>query len=532
MRADGSGKVECACAFALVTDGQVRYAKAEFLPDSTIMRAEQMAVLRGLEFVHSLTTPSEVVSVTTDSQIITNYIKKNRERCDTGVWVNTSGAPVANQDLWESIVAEEKKQDTPPEYFHVRGHAGNTFNELCDKLAVESRLNRTNIELFTDRAWCLENMKDNLGIPGRTYQEPEAKPYPIFQTPVKAEVVSGVVTELSRYTDQRAVSCLIKYPDMAVILSDQRIEWWSGENIQDECGVYPVMGDRGELPMKRHRTDTASPMKLNNLFPGDESILYLGDLFQDLVRASAKRADREKTGMTFLFYKDHISACVGDSLTRLSWVGDYYTTRAAKVGVCSVPAELCADFLSVIPSVVCFRAQSGNYPTYNLIRYDIRSSGASGAYLVSSVPVTNVVVDDVTQLSVMNNGLLGNARHTKWPIRVNPDLWNSIQGEHSSSVVEEAEKTSENISEDVPIKGQALHTKDDILVEKDVPEESQKGIIESLMGETRNYEQKVRFLCMIQEEVTRLFRKVTIEGYSNMEDEVKRGLLERIKDIL
>lgn len=48
-------------------------------------------------------------------------------------WVNASGKPVANRDLWERLKALHEASLIEPRW--VRGHAGNPLNEAVDQLA-------------------------------------------------------------------------------------------------------------------------------------------------------------------------------------------------------------------------------------------------------------------------------------------------------------------------------------------------------------------------------------------------------------
>ena len=48
-------------------------------------------------------------------------------------WVNSKGQDVANQDIWTEIVPFFEKIEYSFE--KVKGHAGDVYNEKCDKLA-------------------------------------------------------------------------------------------------------------------------------------------------------------------------------------------------------------------------------------------------------------------------------------------------------------------------------------------------------------------------------------------------------------
>lgn len=59
-------------------------------------------------------------------------------------WRNSQGDPVANRELWEPLIGlvETMQADGHIVTFKkVKGHSGDMYNEYCDKLAVQARLN-------------------------------------------------------------------------------------------------------------------------------------------------------------------------------------------------------------------------------------------------------------------------------------------------------------------------------------------------------------------------------------------------------
>ncbi len=49
-------------------------------------------------------------------------------------WLNSKKEEVANQDLWKRLNALASKHEVRWEW--VKGHAGHSYNERCDRLAV------------------------------------------------------------------------------------------------------------------------------------------------------------------------------------------------------------------------------------------------------------------------------------------------------------------------------------------------------------------------------------------------------------
>ena len=63
--------------------------------------------------------------------------------------VETKGENVKNKDLWESLIELRRKinqKDVVVKITKIKGHAGNTFNELVDKLAKEESMKAKEIQ--------------------------------------------------------------------------------------------------------------------------------------------------------------------------------------------------------------------------------------------------------------------------------------------------------------------------------------------------------------------------------------------------
>lgn len=98
---------------------------------STNQRMELTAVLEALT---ALDGPLEIIS---DSTYVVNCF---RDRWWEGWlrrgWKNSQSKPVANRDLWEPIVEAYQERDLV--FRWVKAHAGDHWNDLADRLAVEA----------------------------------------------------------------------------------------------------------------------------------------------------------------------------------------------------------------------------------------------------------------------------------------------------------------------------------------------------------------------------------------------------------
>lgn len=98
---------------------------------TTNNRMELMAVIVGLE---ALNRPCEV-ELYSDSKYVIDAFEKNWvDGWLKNGWKNSQKKPVKNIDLWKRLLEAKKQHQV---HFHwVKGHAGHSENERCDKLAT------------------------------------------------------------------------------------------------------------------------------------------------------------------------------------------------------------------------------------------------------------------------------------------------------------------------------------------------------------------------------------------------------------
>ena len=102
-------------------------------PATTNNRMELTAAAAALE---ALKRPCRVV-VRTDSEYLRNGITRWLTDWRRRGWRTASREPVANQDLWQRLLAAESPHEVRWEW--VRGHAGDARNERVDRLATAAR---------------------------------------------------------------------------------------------------------------------------------------------------------------------------------------------------------------------------------------------------------------------------------------------------------------------------------------------------------------------------------------------------------
>jgi ribonuclease HI len=98
---------------------------------TTNNRMELAACIEGLK---SLKTPSSI-TVCSDSKYLVDAVAKGWARkWQRNGWMRTKTDAAENYDLWEQLLDLCNKHSV--EFVWVKGHAGNTENECCDRLAV------------------------------------------------------------------------------------------------------------------------------------------------------------------------------------------------------------------------------------------------------------------------------------------------------------------------------------------------------------------------------------------------------------
>ncbi len=98
---------------------------------TTNQRMEVTAVVRALQ---DISGPVHVIS---DSTYVVNCFRQRWwEGWRRRGWRNSQGKPVANRDLWETLLSLALDDERPVTFGWVRGHSGDPMNELVDQLAT------------------------------------------------------------------------------------------------------------------------------------------------------------------------------------------------------------------------------------------------------------------------------------------------------------------------------------------------------------------------------------------------------------
>ncbi len=119
-------------AVVLRPDGRVRELAGR-APGTTNNRMELTAAIEGLRSVSRDAGP---VRLYTDSTYVISGVTKWVAGWKRRGWTTSSGGPVLNRDLWETLDALAAARGKDLSWRYVRGHSGHSGNERCDALAV------------------------------------------------------------------------------------------------------------------------------------------------------------------------------------------------------------------------------------------------------------------------------------------------------------------------------------------------------------------------------------------------------------
>ena len=112
-----------------------------YFNDTTNQRMEIYAAIAGLQELNSNDLSgldTSIIEIYSDSAYLCNAFNQNWiDNWQQNSWRNSKKQPVANQDLWKLLLQTIELFDhSRISFIKVKGHNGNKYNEMADKLAV------------------------------------------------------------------------------------------------------------------------------------------------------------------------------------------------------------------------------------------------------------------------------------------------------------------------------------------------------------------------------------------------------------
>lgn len=134
---DGGCRIDQSCAggwgYAVIYGGNAVLMEKGHQARTTNNRMELMGAIRALEKARELVPGS--VRIKTDSQYLAHGV--NIWSKDWMLPDGTIDPSKKNPDLWQELLSLRDSLPFPCEFVWVKGHNGNRWNELCDRLASE-----------------------------------------------------------------------------------------------------------------------------------------------------------------------------------------------------------------------------------------------------------------------------------------------------------------------------------------------------------------------------------------------------------
>lgn len=113
--------------------------------NTTNNRMELMAVVMAIEkLLEKNFYDCDVVEIHSDSAYVVNALNNGWiAKWKLNEWKTSKGDEVKNKDLWESLIIlmeAVKESKVKIVFYKVKGHSGNTFNEIADEIAREQSI--------------------------------------------------------------------------------------------------------------------------------------------------------------------------------------------------------------------------------------------------------------------------------------------------------------------------------------------------------------------------------------------------------
>ncbi len=116
---------------AIIRAMDVEKELSGFEADTTNNRMELTAALMALK---DLKRPCRVNLYSDSAYLVSAFNEAWIENWQKRGWKNSAKMPVANQDLWEALWAQQLRHEVL--WHKVKGHSDNEYNNRCDKMAV------------------------------------------------------------------------------------------------------------------------------------------------------------------------------------------------------------------------------------------------------------------------------------------------------------------------------------------------------------------------------------------------------------
>lgn len=123
-------------AYVIVGDNNIIAEDWGAEKDITNNRMEMVAVIYALERIAGLNATRNGITVFTDSQYVQKGMDEWIHVWKKKGWHTSEKKPVKNKDLWQKL--DELAGRMRVKWQWVKGHAGDFYNERCDRMTQEA----------------------------------------------------------------------------------------------------------------------------------------------------------------------------------------------------------------------------------------------------------------------------------------------------------------------------------------------------------------------------------------------------------
>lgn len=128
-------------AFVAATDQEVLEQQSGNATNTTNNIMEMQAVKSALLYVNTIIKSTDHIYIMSDSAYIVNCIRDGwYKKWIVNGWITSQKAMVQNKELWQDIISlyEDLDKKCHIEFIKVKGHSGDKYNTMADKLATEA----------------------------------------------------------------------------------------------------------------------------------------------------------------------------------------------------------------------------------------------------------------------------------------------------------------------------------------------------------------------------------------------------------
>lgn len=125
-------------SFCIVKNNNVIHTAAEGLNYTTNNICELLAICNGLNyFIHNYPNENDIV-VYSDSAYCVNGYNEWMDNWKRNGFLTAKKEPVKNREHWEELLKYKAMKNKNIKILKIKGHSGNTYNSLVDRLAVDA----------------------------------------------------------------------------------------------------------------------------------------------------------------------------------------------------------------------------------------------------------------------------------------------------------------------------------------------------------------------------------------------------------